>query len=259
MRFALLIWQELVDAGTPSSLEDQEALDAYLAALRAEVVSADLVWFAMAPSAQWTDGEPYDAAIKGRGPRQPSLDPTHLYSSVELSGILTVDCADEQTALSWASRFPFIVSIEVRRVSSAAEDDALSSPPAMREVARGYWANPTGVASRRVDDIIWNRHDLVPRLLRALADTAPPGQLPMIGVGPLESLSIHARAQGLENHALDLLIAAGLPPAALVEILSGPWPHYLEDWNASERLKGVLSASQLAELRARTNPGRSLT
>jgi hypothetical protein len=254
MQFALLIWEQQVSAGNPRSQDGQEALDAYLAALRAEVVSADLVWFAIAPTAQWTDGEPYDATIKGRGPRQPSFDPTHLYSSTELSGILSIDCVDEQTALLWASRFPFIVSIEVRRIDRGAESDALASPSAMREVARGYWANPTGLASQRVDDIIWNRHDVVPRLLRALADTAPPGELHMIGVGPLETLSMHARQQGLEDRTLDLLIQAEIPADALVEVLAGPWHHYLEDWNAGERLKGVLSDSQLAEIKARSNP-----
>jgi hypothetical protein len=257
MRFALLIWHELVDAGSPPTHEDQDALDSYLAALRAEVASAELVWFAMAPTAQWTDGEPHDAVVRGRGPRQPSFDPTDLYSSIELSGILTVDCADEQAALLWASRFPFIASIEVRRISPGAEGDALLSPSVMREVARGYWANPIGLASRRVDDIIANRHDLVPGLLKALADTAPPGELHMIGVGPLESLSMSARHNGVEDRTLDLLIEADIPAAALVEILSGPWPEYLEGWNASERLKGVLSDSQLAEIRARSGPGAS--
>lgn len=95
----------------------------------------------------------------------------------------------------------------------------------------------------------------MPGLLKALADTAPPGELHMIGVGPLESLSISARHLGAEDRTLDLLLEAGIPAAAMVEILSGPWPEYLEEWNASERLKGVLSDSQLAQIRARTDPG----
>lgn len=146
MLFALLIWHEFVDAGNPASRDDQDALDSYLAALRAEVVSADLVWFAMAPTAQWTDGEPHDAVVKGRGPRPPSFDPTELYSSIELSGILTVDCADEQTALLWASRFPFIASIEVRRISSGDEADALASLQPCAKLPGGIgrvrWVSP---------------------------------------------------------------------------------------------------------------------
>jgi hypothetical protein len=76
----------------------------------------------------------------------------------------------------------------------------------------------------------------------------------MIGVGPLESLSISAGHLGAEDRTLDLLLDAGIPAAELVEILSGPWPEYLEAWNASGRLKGVLSDSQLAQIRARTDP-----
>lgn len=254
MRFALLIWAEFADAGGSPSQAGSDALDGYLSAMRAQGVQADLVWFALAPTARWTGGEPYDALVKGRGPRPPLFDPIDVYREIELAGILTVDCSDEETALSWASRFPFIVSIEVRRVSDGDDSTALAAPTAMLEVARGYWAAPTGIASQRVDDIIWNRHDLVPALLRALAETAPEGQLHMIGVGPLESLSIHFEGRG-EDLTLDLLIAAEIPTDALMEILSGPWPQYLEKWNASERLKGILSEEQLAELRARSRDG----
>jgi hypothetical protein len=256
MRFALLIWQDLVDAGGHLSQKSNEVLDAYLSALRDEVVSADLVRFSMAPAAEWTYGEPYDGIVKGHGPRTPDVDPTVLYRSIELSAILTVECDNQQTALLWASRFPFIVSVEVRPIptNGDGDGDALASASAMRQVARGYWADPTEIASQRVDDIIWHRHDLVPSLLRALADAAPAGKLHMIGVGPLESLSIDARDQGMPDPTLDLLIAAEIPGEMLVEILSGPWPEYLTEWNAIERLAGILSESQLRQLKARSGP-----
>lgn len=250
-RFALLIWEVMADAGSPTPQASSDALSGYLAAMRSEGLKVELTWFAIAPTAQWTVGEPYDAVVKGLGPRPPLLDPTVLYNEAELSGFLTLEGTDEQTALLWASRYPFIASIEVRRIDEGGVPDPLESSVTMREVARGRWANPVGIAADRVQDIIWNRHELVPSLLRALAETAPTGQLHMIGVGELEDLSMAASHRGIEDPTIDLLIAADIPPDALLEILSGPWPDYLERWRAAERLRGILSDAQCAELEAR--------
>lgn len=249
MRFALLIWQELADDGSlPAS--DNVVIEKYLADMRADGLTVDLVWFHVAPSAQWTDGEPHDAAIKGRGPRPPSFDAVELYRRVELTGILSVSGADEETALLWASRFPFIVSVEVRRVQEGDEATQLSTT-ALNEIARGYWMDRNGIAAARVDRILQDRHDVAPALLRALAMAAPAEQLPMIGVGPLETMSMDAEHSGVEDRTLELLLAAEIPAGMLVEILSGPWPHYLVRWRVADRLRGVLSDSQYAQVIAR--------
>jgi hypothetical protein len=144
--------------------------------------------------------------------------------------------------------------IEVRPINAGIDADdtqALTSSAAMREVALGYWADADSLEWQRADDVLSYRHDLVPALIRALALTATPAQMNLIGVGPLESLSIDAKTRGLPDPTIDLLIAAKLPADTLVHILMGPWPHLLEEWSIAERLQGILSDEQLAFLVAR--------
>ncbi len=254
MKFALLLWNEYVDAGSALPPGDVEALSAYLERLRGEGVSATLDWYAMAPTSRWTRGLVKSGGNTRAGIPAPGFDPTAWYGKAELAGVLTIECDDAETALLCASWFPLPMPIEVRPITAGPNADdtqALTSSEAMREVALGYWAGADSLGWQRADDILSHRHDLVPALIRALALTAAPSQLPLIGVGPLESLSIDAATRGLPDPTIDLLIAADLPTDALLKILMGTRPHYLEKWNIAERLKGVLSEEQLAVLVSR--------
>lgn len=254
MRFALLLWNDYVDAGSVLPPRDVEALGAYLERLRGEGVSATLDWYSMAPTSRWTRGRVQSGGDTAAGIPAPGFDPTAWYGKAELAGVLTIECDDAETALLCASWFPLPMPIEVRPITAGLDADdtqALASSEAMREVALGYWAGADSLGRQRADDILSHRHDLVPALIRALAITAPPSQLPLIGVGPLESLSMDAATRGLPDPTIDLLIAADLPTDALVSILMGPRPHYLAEWNIAERLKGILSAEQLAALVSR--------
>lgn len=254
MRFALLLWNKYVDDGTALSSHDVTALTAYLARLRAEGIRASLEWFSMAPASRWTHG----AATPGGVIAPPGFDPTGWYRRAELTGVVTVECDDSDAALLCASWFPLQIPIEVRPIVEGLERDdsrALMSASTMREVALGYWGGTDNLDWYRADDIIMGRPDLVPSLLRALAETATPAQLSLIGVGPLESLSIQAEHAGQPDPTIDLLLAAGLSSETMARILMGPWPHYLEKWDIAERLKDILSEQQMTWLLTRGAEG----
>lgn len=254
MRFALFLWNEFVDDGTALPPHDVAALTAYLARLQSEGIPASIEWFSMAPASRWTRGAPNPGGIVAA----PGFDPTGWYREAELAGVVTIECEDSDAALLCASWFPLPIPIEVRPIVDGIERDdsqALMSASTMREVALGYWGGTDNLDWYRADDIVMGRPDLVPSLLRALAETASPAQLSLIGVGPLESLSIQAEHAGRPDPTIDLLLAAGLSSETMARILMGPWPHYLEKWDIAERLKDILSEQQITWLLTRGAEG----
>jgi hypothetical protein len=100
-----------------------------------------------------------------------------------------------------------------------------------------------------VSQILQDRHDLVPGLIRALVDAAPGGGLPFIGTSLIEDLVMQTEFDGLPTHrVLDLLLAADLDARVVFGILSGVYAELLAEINADARLRGVLPPEQIAWL-----------
>lgn len=113
----------------------------------------------------------------------------------------------------------------------------------LRTIARRWWRSDAGDWEwNRVQSILQRRHDVVPDLIRALASTAPAGELSQLGPSIVEQLELH-RAFSIPRprpaQTLQLLLAARLTRDQLVEILSGTYPEYLEQMNVPEDLTAL--------------------
>ena len=96
-----------------------------------------------------------------------------------------------------------------------------------------------------VNRLMHEQPETLPEIIRALVASAPDGALSYIGVQILEDLAELAEAEARDDPAIDVLIAAQLTPADTFEILTGPYPHYLERWEVRERFASTFSAAQL--------------
>lgn len=116
-------------------------------------------------------------------------------------------------------------------------------------LARERWqGDGTDDAFDEVMDIVDNDVESVPALLRALVDAAPDGALSFLGVTILEDLSSNAEFRDESDPAIDVLLKAGLSRNDVFEILSGPWPEYLERWDVRHRLDRLFTSAQLDAL-----------
>ena len=129
----------------------------------------------------------------------------------------------------------------------------------LRTIARRWWRAEGGDYDwDRVDRILAERHDLVPRLLRALVEAAPEGRLSYLGpaiIETLEDLVDLGPRRGL-SHTVQLLLAANLRKDQLIEVLSGAYSSYLVAMNIGDALSEVASSEDLAWLLDDSAPGR---
>jgi len=114
-------------------------------------------------------------------------------------------------------------------------------------LAAAWWLRNLNAADE-VDRITREQQDQLPSLIRSLASGAPVGALSYIGITILEDLSDFAHDEGHDDPSIDVLIAADLPPAQTLEILSGPYRHYLDRWGVRERLATTFSSAQFDAL-----------
>jgi len=127
----------------------------------------------------------------------------------------------------------------------------------LKTIARRWWHAEGGDYDwERVDQIIRERHDLLPRLIKVLYQTAPPGWEPYIGCVIVEDLEILAEFEGRASQTLRIVLASGLREDQLVQVLSGAYSSYLEAMNIREGLAGVLEPHELAWLLDDARPGR---
>jgi hypothetical protein len=115
------------------------------------------------------------------------------------------------------------------------------------ELAAAWWLRDVD-AFDEVDRITSEQQEKLPSLIRALAACAPGGGLSYIGVTIMEDLADLAEENLSEDPAMEILIAADLPSAQSLEILSGPYPHYLAKWRIREHFASIFSATQLNAL-----------
>jgi hypothetical protein len=115
------------------------------------------------------------------------------------------------------------------------------------DLAGSCWRSDPG-GWDEVNRLMHEEPETLPEIVRALAASAPVGALSYIGVQILEDLAELAEAEGGNDTAMDVLIAAQLTPADTFEILAGPYPHYLERWGVRERFASTFSAAQLDAL-----------
>lgn len=123
-------------------------------------------------------------------------------------------------------------------------------------LARAYWSEPVGgdawgeVTAEHAGD---NSPDL-PRIIAALAATLPPHEsLSTIGSGVIESLH-HGGADGPE--IARVLRAAELDADTVAGILSGVWPHLLDELGMRQHLRGLVSTARIEWLLNPEAPGR---
>jgi hypothetical protein len=115
------------------------------------------------------------------------------------------------------------------------------------ELAIAWWLRDLD-ATDEVDRLAREQPQQLPSLIQALAAGAPEGALSYIGVTILEDLSELAGRDERDDPSIDVLAAADLTPADTLEILSGPYPHYLDRWRVRERFATTFSASQFDAL-----------
>ena len=127
----------------------------------------------------------------------------------------------------------------------------------LKTIARRWWNAEGGDYDwERVDHVVRERHDLVPRLIKALSETAPPGCEPYIGCVIVENLEILAEFEGRQSSTLRIVLASGLRKEPLVKVLSGAYSTYLEAMNIREGLAGVLEPDEIDWLLDDASPGR---
>lgn len=129
----------------------------------------------------------------------------------------------------------------------------------LRTIARRWWRAEGGDYDwDRVDRILTGRHDLIPRLLRALVETAPEGGLKYLGPAIIETLEILVDLgfRRGPSRTLQMVMAADLRKDQLIEVLSGAYSSYLVAMNISDVLSDVLSAEELTWLLDDSAPGR---
>ena len=95
------------------------------------------------------------------------------------------------------------------------------------ELAAAWWLRDFEAADE-VDRITREQQEQLPSLIRSLAKGAPDGALSYVGVTVLEDVSDLAHDEGRDDPSIDVLLAADLLPSETLEILSGPYPHYLD-------------------------------
>jgi len=115
------------------------------------------------------------------------------------------------------------------------------------DLARAWWQHDLD-AFNHVCDLMTFHPKAAGAYIRVLAETAPDGALSYIGVAVLEDLSMDAEYEKRPDIAIDLLIEARLEPAVAFEILSGPYPHYLEKWEVRERFAHIFTPLQIDAL-----------
>ncbi|KRC62537.1 hypothetical protein ASE14_01505 [Agromyces sp. Root81] len=70
----------------------------------------------------------------------------------------------------------------------------------LKTIARRWWNAEGGDYDwERVDHIVRERHDLVPRLIKALYETSPPGWEPYIGCVVVEDLEISSPSSKVDD------------------------------------------------------------
>jgi hypothetical protein len=111
------------------------------------------------------------------------------------------------------------------------------------DLAAAWWLRGFDAADE-VDRITREQQDQLPSLIRSLASGAPDGALSYVGISILEDVSDLVHDEGRDDPSMDVLIAAGLPPAEMLEILSGPYRHYVDRWGIRERLATTFSPAQ---------------
>jgi len=115
------------------------------------------------------------------------------------------------------------------------------------ELTAAWWLRDFDAADE-VDRITREQKERLPSLIRALVESAPDGALSYIGVTILEDLADFAVQEGGDDPSLGVLIAAKLTLADTFEILSGPYPHYLQRWGIREHLAKMFSVAQFDAL-----------
>jgi hypothetical protein len=129
----------------------------------------------------------------------------------------------------------------------------------LRTIARRWWRADGGNYDwDRVDRILTGRHDLVPRLLKALVETAPEGEVRYLGPAIIETLEMNIEF-GLRHgpsRTLQMVNAAGLRQNQIIEVLSGAYSSYLMTMNISEVLADVLSPDEIHWLLDESAPVR---
>lgn len=115
------------------------------------------------------------------------------------------------------------------------------------ELAAAWWRQDFDAADE-VDRITREQQEKLPSVIRSLVAGAPDGALSYIGVTILEDVSDFAREEERDDPSIDVLTAADLPPAEMLEVLSGPYRHYLDRWGVRERLATTFSPAQFDAL-----------
>ena len=127
------------------------------------------------------------------------------------------------------------------------------------ELARAYWSEPVGGdawGEVTAEHAAGNSPDL-PRIIAALVATVPPHEsLSTIGTGVIESLH-HGGADGPE--IVRVLGAAELDADTIVKILSGVWPHLLDELGMRQHLRGLVSTARIEWLLDAAAPGRGVS
>jgi hypothetical protein len=129
----------------------------------------------------------------------------------------------------------------------------------LRTIARRWWRAQGGTYDwDRVYRILLERHDLVPHLIGALAETAPDGELKYLGPAVVETLEdfVDLGLRRGRSRTLQLVMAAGLRKDQLLEVLGGAYSRCLAGMGVAEALAGVLSPEELAWLLDDFAPGR---
>jgi hypothetical protein len=117
-------------------------------------------------------------------------------------------------------------------------------------LASEWWASQGGPstdfdADYRVDALIDSHSDSMPALIKSLANTAPDGALSYIGVSVLEDMAMAAERDHRPDVVVETLFAAKLEDNVTFEILSGPYPEYLERWRVRECFAGIFTQAQM--------------
>jgi hypothetical protein len=98
-----------------------------------------------------------------------------------------------------------------------------------------------------------DRPEAMPALIPALVVSAPEGGLSYIGVVTLEDVAELATQRGIPDLTMDMLVAAELDASVTFEILSGPYPEYLDRWDIRDRFSTTFSPAQIDALYDWTN------